>query len=113
MSIDSTRLAEIRSGRSGIAFGLYIDVEDEDWEDYCLELPTVLALDKEGGRRVIDAIRAALQANMAEELSDDASEALSILLASDMSAQTRVADYIERLGGSMNDARDRDLAAAG
>lgn len=113
MSIEPLRLAQIRSGQRGVAFGLYIDVDDEDWEDYSLELPTVVALDREAGMRVIQVIREALRSASAEELSDDASEALSILLASDMSDQTRVADYIESLGGSVHGARDPDLATAG
>jgi hypothetical protein len=104
-------LNEIREGRRGIALGLYIDVDDEDWEEYCLAVPTVLALDEGAGKRVLDALRDALELGVAQEISDDASEAVSIVLASALKDQIVAGRMLEGLGGRSDDAL-RDLAPA-
>jgi hypothetical protein len=105
-------LNEIREGKRGIALGLYIDVDDEDWEDYCLSVPTVLAIEEGSGKRVLEALREALAAGAAVEVSDDASEALSIVLASTLKDQRIVARMLEGIGGRPDDAVDWKLAPA-
>jgi hypothetical protein len=97
VSIDPQRLSEIRGGARGVALGSYIDVDDDDWEDYCLSLPTVMAVDKEAGKRLIEAVQAALASGAAEEISDEASEAVSIVLASELPDQIAAADFLNNL----------------
>jgi hypothetical protein len=112
LAIEVQRLNEIREGRRGIALGIYIDVGEDDWEDYSLAVPTVLALDEGAGERVLDAIRDALLAGTAQEVSDDASDALSILLASTLQDQALVARMLEGIGGRARDMMALDLAPA-
>jgi hypothetical protein len=109
VSIDTQRLHDIREGRRGVALGLYIDVDDDDWEDYSLSLPTVLALDVSVGKRVLDAIRAALEAGEAIEVDDDASEAVSIVLASELKDQLLIARMLEGLCGRTDDTLGREM----
>jgi hypothetical protein len=112
VAIDGQRLSEIREGRRGIALGLYIDVDDDDWEEYCLSVPTVLALEEGTGRRVIDALREALEVGAAQEVSDDASEAVSMVLASSLKDQAFVARMLEGLAGRPDDTFGWKLAPA-
>jgi hypothetical protein len=97
--MDIQRLTEIREGRRGIALGLYIDVADDDWEDYSMTIPPVLALDEDAGRRVLDALRVALFTGEAQEIADDASDAVNIVLASAMKDQVLVARMLDSLCG--------------
>ena len=108
VAIDAQRLTEIREGKRGVALGLYIDVADEDWEDYCMTVPTVMALDEEAGKRVLDAIRAALFIGEAEEVADDASDAVSIVLASALKDQVLVARMLDSLCGRPDGASDME-----
>jgi len=112
VSIDPQRLSEIRDGARGVALGIYIDVNDDDWEDYSLTLPTVVAVDKEAGKRLIEAIRSALATGAAEEIADDASEAVSIVLASDLDDQMAAADFLNNLYVQNGMPAGKNLASA-
>ena len=98
MAIDLERLNEIREGERGIAIALYIDVDEDDWEDYSLSVPTVLALEAEAGKRLLETLRNALEAGAASEVSDDASDAVSIVLASAIKDQLTVARLLDSFG---------------
>jgi hypothetical protein len=111
--MDTVRLTEIREGRRGVALGLYIDVADDDWEDYSLTVPTVLALDEESGRRVLDALRVALFTGEAQEIADDASEAVNIVLASALKDQVLVARMLDSVCGRTGGETEPEFAAAG
>ena len=97
MAIDPLRLLQIRNGRTGIALGLYIDIDDDDWEDFVLALPSVVAFDSRSGRLLLESIRDALQTSTAQEVSDEAAEALTLLLASDLHDQELAADFFHQL----------------
>jgi hypothetical protein len=112
VAIEGQRLNEIREGKRGIALGLYIDVDDEDWEDYSLAVPPVLALDQAAGLRVLEAIRAALDAGSATEIHDDASEAVSIVLASDLKDQLLIARLLEGFCGRTDDTLGQEMLPA-
>ena len=98
MAINIERLNHIREGDTGIALALYIDVDDEEWEDYSLSLPNVIALEAEAGKRLLESLRDALEAGWAQEVSDDASDAVSIVLASTIKGQLMVARMLDNLG---------------
>jgi hypothetical protein len=106
VTINLERLNEIREGGRGIALALYIDVDEEEWEDYSMSVPTVLALEAEAGKRMLDALRNALEAGSAAEVSDDASDAVSIVLASAIKDQVMVARLLDGLGGRLDNSLD-------
>lgn len=103
MAINVERLKEIREGGRGLALALYIDVDDEDWEDYSLSVPTVVALEAEAGKRLLESLRNALEDGSASEISDDASDAVSIVLASAIPDQVLVARLLDNLGRRSED----------
>ena len=109
--MDTQRLREIREGRRGVALALYIEIDDEDWEDYCLTIPTVLALGKGTGKQVLDVVRSALDDGSAEEISDDASDAVNIVLASALKDQILVARMLDSVCGRPDDS-EVELAPA-
>lgn len=103
MAINVERLKEIREGGRGLALALYIDVDDEDWEDYSLSVPTVVAVEAEAGKRLLESLRNALEDGSASEISDDASDAVSIVLASAIPDQVLVARLLDNLGRRSED----------
>lgn len=106
MAINVERLNAIREGERGLAVALYVDVDDEDWEDYSMSIPTVVALEAEAGKRVLEALRSALEDGSASGISDDASDAISIVLASAIKDQILVARLLDSLGRRSDDSVD-------
>ena len=113
MAIDSTRLNDVREGRRGIALALYFDIDDEEWGDYCSDVSSVLALDEPTSRRVLEAVRSALETGGALEVRDDASDAVNIVLASALKDQVLVARLLDSVGGRPSDSLDAEITFAG
>ncbi len=111
--MDSTHLKDIREGRRGLALALYIDIDDEDLEDYYASVSSVLALNESAGRKVLEALQAGLETGAALEISDDASDAVSIVLASSLKDQVLIARMTDGLAGRIDDSIGLDLAPAG
>ena len=104
MTIDPLQLGDIREGRRGLALALYIDIDDEDWEDYCTSISSVLALDEAAGRKVLEAVQAALETGSAVEVSDDAADAVNIVLASSLNDQVVAGHILDGFAGRKHDS---------
>jgi hypothetical protein len=89
----------MREGQRGVALALYIDVDDEDWEEYSITVPSVLALDIEAGETILSSLREAMKSQRAVEVSDDASEAIRLILATGTHDQALIALMVEGLSG--------------
>ena len=113
VAIESKHLKEIREGRSGLALALYFDVDDEEWEDYYSAVSSVLALDSEASRKVLKALQDGLEHGEIQEISDDASDAVNIVLASSLSDQVLAARILDNVCGRMDDSVGRDLTPTG
>ena len=62
-----------------------------------------MALEAEAGKRLLESLRNALEDGSASEISDDASDAVSIVLASAIPDQVLVARLLDNLGRRSED----------
>jgi hypothetical protein len=92
-------LRALREGHTGIALVLYIDMEKDKIEESWQGLPEVLAIDADGGRRVLDLLKAAIQSGKALPVTDSAASSLSLMLATGMEWQAFLEPMLEGIAG--------------
>ena len=92
-------LRALREGHCGIALVRYIDVDKDDIEESWQDLPEVIAIDPEGGRPVLDLLRAAIQTGKGLPLTDSAASSLSLMLDTGMEWQAFLEPMLEGIAG--------------